>query len=241
VKKIETIQIGGEPRTAIGLTRSHGDRLTAVLSRYSPVLYRIAFRKLGNAEDAEDALQDALLSAFKNMDQFRGQAQLSTWLASIVLNSARMLLRRRLNRNMVSLDENHEVGHPVWADKLEDSRPDAEEAFRRTQTHETLEQLAEKLSPGTRLAFRLRVFEGLSTCEAAAALGIPLATMKARFFRARRQVTTLMRNAVNSPRNAKAHGDGRPPQKPSYGRASQESGTISQSELLNRELVNCEI
>ena len=50
----------------------------ALLLRYSPVLYRIAFRKLGNAEDAEDALQDALLSAFKNMHQFRGEARFST-------------------------------------------------------------------------------------------------------------------------------------------------------------------
>jgi RNA polymerase sigma-70 factor (ECF subfamily) len=163
----------------------------------------MAFRKLGNAEDAEDALQDALLSAFKNMNQFRGQAKLSTWLGSIVLNSARMQLRRRLNYRVVSLDENHEEGYPVWAERLEDSGPDAEEAFRRTQTHETLEQLVENLPAGTRLAFRLRVFEGLSTCEAAAALGIPLGTMKARFFRARRQMITLLRQAINSSRQPK--------------------------------------
>jgi RNA polymerase sigma-70 factor (ECF subfamily) len=203
VKKNATIQIGGEPRAASPATRNNEDRLTGVLSRYSPVLYRIAFRKLGNAEDAEDALQDGLLSAFKNMDQFRGQAKLSTWLASIVLNSARMQLRRRLKYRVVSLDENYEEGHPVWAERLEDSGPDAEEVFRRTQTYEILEQLVEKLPARTRLAFRLRVFEGLSTCEAAAALGIPVGTMKARFFRARRQVTTLLRQAVNSSRQPK--------------------------------------
>jgi RNA polymerase sigma-70 factor (ECF subfamily) len=169
----------------------------------------MALRKLGNAEDAEDALQDALLSAFKNMHQFRGQAKLSTWLATIVLNSARMQLRRRLNYRVVSLDENHEEGYPLWAERLEDSGPNAEEAFRRTQTHETLEQLVEKLPAGTRLAFRLCVFEGLSTCEAAAALGIPIGTLKARFFRARRQVTTLMRRAVNSSRQPKTYAFGR--------------------------------
>ena len=169
MKKNATIQIAGEPRATSPATRTNEEEFTGVLSRYWPVLYRIAFRKLGNAEDAEDALQDGLLSAFKNMDQFRGQAKLSTWLASIVLNSARMQLRRRLNYKVVSLDENYEDGHSVWAERLEDSGPDAEEFFRRTQTYEILEQLAEKLPARTRLAFRLRVFEGLSTCEAAAA------------------------------------------------------------------------
>ena len=184
----------------------HGDdeRLGDVLSRYSPALYRIAFRKLGNAEDAEDALQDALLSAFKNLHQFRGDAQLSTWLGSIVLNSARMQLRRRLNHTLVSLDENndenHEEGKFVWADRLEDGAPDAEETLRQTQARESLERVVEKLPVRLRAAFRLRVFDGLTTAEAAAALGVPEGTLKARFFRARMQVMTLMRNALNSPR-----------------------------------------
>jgi DNA-directed RNA polymerase specialized sigma24 family protein len=80
-----------------------------------PALYRIAFRKLGNAEDAEGA-QDAPLSAFRNIHQFRGDAQFSRWLGSIVLNSARMQLRLRLNHNLVSLDENREnleEGKPI--------------------------------------------------------------------------------------------------------------------------------
>jgi RNA polymerase sigma-70 factor, ECF subfamily len=181
------------------MTQVTHEGLTEVLSRYSPALYRIALRKLGNAEDAEDALQDALLSAFKNMHQFRGDSQLSTWLGSIVLNSARMQLRRRLNHNLVSLDDgddDHEEGKFVWADRLEDSAPDAEETLRQTQARESLERVVEKLPVRLRSAFRLRVFEGLTTTEAATALGIPEGTLKARFFRARMQVMTLMRNAA---------------------------------------------
>lgn len=175
----------------------------ALWSRYSPALYRIAFRKLGNAEDAEDALQDALLSAFKNISQFRGESQFSTWLGSIVLNSARMQLRRRLNHSLVSLDEHREAGEPVWAEWLQDSAPDAEETLRETQTRENLEQVVERLPVRLRVAFRLRVFAGLTTSEAAAALGVPEGTLKARFFRARMQVTALMRQAANSPRRTK--------------------------------------
>src|SRR5260370_15702501 len=76
-----------------------------VLSRYLPSFYRRAYRYLGNAADAEDAVQDALLSAFKHLDQFKGEAPMSTWLTAIVTNSARMHLRRRPRQIHVSLDE----------------------------------------------------------------------------------------------------------------------------------------
>lgn len=203
---LQTIHDSGGPEPVKAIPQTDPERFDALLLRYSPVLYRMAFRKLGNAADAEDALQDALLSAFKNMHQFRGKAQFSTWLGSIVLNSARMQLRRRLNHNLVSLDEqdkNHKEGNLIWADWLEDGSPDAEESLRRTQTQETLERIVEELPVRLRTAFRLRVFEELTTSEAARALGVPEGTLKARFFRARKQVTTLMRKAVNSPQHAK--------------------------------------
>src|SRR5882672_349092 len=66
-----------------------------VLSRCRLSFQRVAYRQLGNAADAEDAVQDALLAAYTHLDQFRGQAQISTWLTTIVLNCARLQLRRR--------------------------------------------------------------------------------------------------------------------------------------------------
>src|SRR5271163_2792150 len=79
--------------------------LQDAFSRCLPLLHRTAYRYLGNAADAEDAVQDALLSAYKHLDQFRGQAQISTWLVAIVSNCARMQLRRRPRQIHVSLND----------------------------------------------------------------------------------------------------------------------------------------
>jgi RNA polymerase sigma-70 factor, ECF subfamily len=207
MQTLQAIQAAGTATEAKGITYSDADRLAAAVSMYSPVLYRMALRKLGNIEDTEDALQEAFLSAFKHIGQFRGQAKFSTWLGTIVLNSARMHLRRRLSRSFVSLDENDEnpaEGNHVGAEWLEDRSPDAEQAFRRRQQRETLECAAEILPTRLREAFRLRVFEGLTASETARVLRVPVGTVKARFFRARLQVIALMRNHLNSPQKKHA-------------------------------------
>src|SRR6202162_6358208 len=69
--------------------------MQAVLSLRLPSFYRCALRVLGNAADAEDAVQEALFAAYRHIDQFRGQAQTATWLTTIVRNSAlKQLLKR---------------------------------------------------------------------------------------------------------------------------------------------------
>src|SRR3954469_23614056 len=90
-----------DPRTYEEQSR----QLQDVLSRSLPSFRRNALRYLSNTADAEDAVQDALLSAYKHLDQFRGQAQMSTWLNAIVSNCARMQLRKRPRAIHLSLDE----------------------------------------------------------------------------------------------------------------------------------------
>src|ERR1700687_5062389 len=97
--------IGSEPRLEVRIGEKENLEMQDVLSRCLPSFYRKAYRHLGNAADAEDAVQDAILSAYKHLDQFKGQAQMSTWLTAIVINSARMHLRRRRRKIHLSLDE----------------------------------------------------------------------------------------------------------------------------------------
>jgi RNA polymerase sigma-70 factor (ECF subfamily) len=185
----------------IPLARRESARRTALeelYSRHSTTLYSIALRKLGNPADAEDALQEGLLSAFKHFDQFRGTAQISTWLTSIVLNAARMQLRRRSNRVFVSLDEHEDDQGFAWTEMIADPSPDPEEILRRIQVRNVLKRSMAQLSPKIRLAFRLRVLEGLTIREAAERLGISEGTLKAQCFRARAQLTPLLRRTLAS-------------------------------------------
>ena len=105
--------------------------LDSVVSRYLPMFYKMAFRFLGNATDAEDAVQDALLSAYKHLGQFRGDSQLSTWLTTIVTNAARMHLRGR--RGYLSLDEEQGEDGLTFSEQLPDSKPSPEEVCSRVR------------------------------------------------------------------------------------------------------------
>ncbi len=108
-----------------GFFGEHAQELDNVVSRYLPMFYKRAFQFLGNATDAEDAVQNALLSDYKHLGQFRGQAQLSTWLTSIVTNAARMQLRRR--GSYLSLDEQQGEDGLTLSERLPDSKPGREE------------------------------------------------------------------------------------------------------------------
>src|SRR6266700_398708 len=95
---------GGTPVVAHKASPERLQELDNVLSRALPRFRRIAMRWLGNHEDAEDAVQDALLSAFTHIADFDGRAQMSTWLTAIVINAVRMQIRRRPRAHMLSLD-----------------------------------------------------------------------------------------------------------------------------------------
>jgi RNA polymerase sigma-70 factor (ECF subfamily) len=170
-----------------------------VLSGGLPSLYRGAYRILGNAADAEDAVQDALLAAYTHLDQFRGQSKMSTWLVAIVHNSARMQLRRRLRYVHVPLDE--PIGeveeHSAWQ-RIADRRPSPEDDCRNTELCRRLTQFQGQLTPTLRKTFQLRDIDGLSIRETARVLGVPLGTVKAQSARARKKLRQLMRRAHRS-------------------------------------------
>ena len=117
---METL-IEREPSVHLSFFAERVQGLDNVVSRYRPMFYKRAFHFLRNATDAEDAVQDARLSAYKNLGRFRRQAKLSTWLTTIVINPARMQLRRR--SGYLSLDQEHGQDGLVRVLLVEDFEP----------------------------------------------------------------------------------------------------------------------
>lgn len=165
--------------------------LDSIVSRKMSVLYKRAYRYLRNASDAEDVVQDALLSAYKNVAQFRGQAQISTWLTTIVTNAALMKLRQRRGV-WLSLEQPNREDGLAFSDVLPDSRPDPEEVCVRCDAHNRLLAVANCLSPALRKTFQLRDIDGLSTKETARLLGVPEGTVKAQIARARSKLARML-------------------------------------------------
>jgi RNA polymerase sigma-70 factor (ECF subfamily) len=164
-------------------------------------LYQAAFRILSNPHDAEDAVQDSLLSAFRNLNQFHGRSRFSTWLHRIAINSSLMRLRKRKCRREFPLEPvftGEELVVPE-IDPLSDE-PNPEEQCALAEQRKILSEALLKLPSLLRTAVELCDLEGLPTKDAAQRLGVPLSTLKARLFRSRRVLkTTILRGRLASP------------------------------------------
>src|SRR5271169_199183 len=168
--------------------RGDAQAIETLFRRYHRPLFQTALRVLGNAEDAEDALQDGLLSAYRNLKRFEGRSQFSTWLTRIVINAALMRRRSAKARPAVSLDESPREDELPASERFADDGPNPEQVFASTELREIISENLEELSPLLRTAFVLREVQGYSTGEAAKKLGVTENTLKARLWRARHQL-----------------------------------------------------
>jgi RNA polymerase sigma-70 factor (ECF subfamily) len=163
----------------------------ALMRRYNRMLFRTARAILRDDAEAEDALQEAYLQAYRSLASFRAEAKLSTWLARIVANEALMRRRKQTRRAdilpMQSADS-AEVEQVMETDS--DNAPDMRAA--RGEMRRLLEAQIDALPETYRTVFMLRAVEELSAEETAAVLEIPAATVRTRLFRAR----SLLREAL---------------------------------------------
>ena len=172
--------------------------LDALFAQNTRALYQAAFRVLGNPEDAEEALQEGLLSAYRNLQRFERRSQFSTWLTRIVINAALMRRRSKRARPAVSLDEFIADGEIPLAERFADDGPNPEELYSGTELRDRLNRKLAEISPLLRTAFWLREIEGLTAEEAAQVLGVSRNTLKARLWRARQELAARLGLSLNS-------------------------------------------
>ena len=159
----------------------------------------IAYSILRNREDAEDAVQEAFLSAYRHLRSFEGRSALRTWLTRIVMNAALMMQRKRRPSAVRSLSESGVSHDDGWTENIPDSQPDPEMVHAERETFQFIDGVLGKMKPKVRQAFTMTYYDELSGPEACAVLGVSAGTFKARLFRARRQVLDQTERTLVAP------------------------------------------
>ncbi|MHC5023186.1 MAG: RNA polymerase sigma factor [Planctomycetota bacterium] len=177
-----------------GLRRGDEDAFERLVRDHGPRLLAVTRRILGNDADAQDALQDAMISAYKSIDRFQAQSRLGTWLHRVAINAALQKLRRRRSRPEASIqdllpkydDSGHRVEiTPTWTST-------GDELLERDETRRLVRERILELPEDYRDVVLLRDIEGLETQEAASVLSISPGAVKTRLHRARQALRTLL-------------------------------------------------
>jgi len=178
---------GDTPDTEFARRVAAGDHpaFAQLMRRHNRLLYRTARAILKDDAEAEDALQEAYLLAFRAIANFRGDARLSTWLVRIVANEALGRLRKRARATQVT-----------YMNEFASDEP--ERAARRAEMLRLLESEIDRLPDAFRTVFVLRALEEMSVEETAAALNIPEATVRSRYFRAKRLVRAALASEIDA-------------------------------------------
>ncbi len=190
-----TVLDDAQERSLLERLRAGDERaFEELVARFAGRMLAASRRILRSDEEAQDAVQDAFLSAFKALDSFQGDSRLGTWLHRIAINAALMRLRtvkRRGERDEQSLlpnfaeDGHHEVAPRRW------SEPDTQR-IEIEETRALVRAKIDELPDGYRLPLVLRDLEGLSNEELAQRLGVTVNAAKIRLHRARQALRTLL-------------------------------------------------
>jgi RNA polymerase sigma-70 factor, ECF subfamily len=174
----------------------HGnlDSFNRLVLAYQDMVYNQAYRMIGEPEAAEDAAQDAFISAFRHLGNYRG-GSFKAWLLRIVTNGCYDELRRRKRRPTTPLepldDEEEEIESPHW---MSDPSESPEEATERTELSNVLQNCLEGLPPEFRSVVILVDIQGMDYTEASQSVGKPLGTVKSRLARARERLRNCLQD-----------------------------------------------
>jgi RNA polymerase sigma-70 factor (ECF subfamily) len=160
---------------------------------------RLAYAILRNKQDAEDAVQDAFLSACLHLRNFEGRSALTTWFTRIVLNAALVIRRKQKNSRINSFPESCNTDDIHWTETIPASQPDPEMLYTEKETFQLIDGLVEEMTPILRQALRTTYYDEKSNKEACALLGVKKGTFKSRLSRARQYLGNQAQPALAVP------------------------------------------
>lgn len=178
-----------------------------LMRTYNQRLFRVARAILKDDADAEDVLQDAYVQAYRKLGDFRGDAELATWLTRIVINQALMRLRKRTREVVVPFGERAD-GSAKELEVVDELAESPSDAAIRGEVRKVLERRIDELPEAFRTVFVMREVEELTARETADALDIPEATVRTRLFRARALLRAALDRDMDSARSGVFSFDG---------------------------------
>ena len=152
--------------------------------QYAKAMYNVGFRITGNPDDADDVLQEAFISAFRNLDNYRGDASFGAWLKRIVVNKAINVLQKR---KYESLPDD---------DRWDVAEPEAAADYREELTVDKVKRAIEQLPDGYRSVLSLYLIEGYDHQEIAEIMGISESTSKSQLNRAKNKLREFLKTTV---------------------------------------------
>jgi RNA polymerase sigma-70 factor, ECF subfamily len=167
-------------------------RFEALVRRYERRVFRVTLAVLGNFQDAEEAMQDAFVKAYRHLDNFRRESRFSTWLTRIAVNEA--LQKRQARKETVGFEEAREIDSSSLPRNFGPWSADPEKQYGKKEVRAIVERALQSLPEIYRETLVLRDLEGMSAEEAAVTLGVTVAALKSRLLRAR----LMMREALSA-------------------------------------------
>lgn len=167
-----------------------------LISSYDKRAYNIAYRIMGNEEDAKDMAQEALLRVFRSIKDFKGQSSFSTWLYRIVTNVCLDELRKRKNENYISMDSSIQTEEGELHLELCSDKETPEVAYERTEQMELIKSAIRNLNEEYRSVIVLRDIQGFSYEEISNMLDCSLGTVKSRINRARNMLRDKLKSSM---------------------------------------------
>jgi RNA polymerase sigma-70 factor (ECF subfamily) len=175
-----------------------GDLFEPLYQRHAATIHALCLRRTRNCEDALDALQETFVTAAMQIERFRGASLFSTWLHRIALNKCGEILRRRRRRLRLEQPPPYEQRDESTFEAVADEAPSPFDRAGENELNGRVRQAVEDLPCWLRRAVQMRYFDHLAYEEIAAAMSVPVGTVKSRLFRAHRTLARELGSWVRS-------------------------------------------
>ena len=163
-----------------------------LIQGYQKKVYNIALKMLGNAEDASDAAQEALIKVYKSIAGFKEESSLSTWIYRIATNVCLDELRKKKKSNVVSIHTNLQTEDGELSVQIEDHRPQPDQVYENLELRQEMKKAIDALNEEHKTVVVLRDIQGMSYEEIAHIMQCSLGTVKSRINRARNTLKNIL-------------------------------------------------